>query len=128
MDLRKCKTSWLGSNSICGRFRNIYLPDKAAFLANDSLLVYAKKIVFGSAIKNFADPIGSREIGLMDFTLVSEENFSARLAYSISQLKVNYMRSTPIKANFEFYTVEDVHNLKIIKDLRNTLESNPDKK
>ena len=128
LDLRKCKTSWLGSNSICGRFRNIYLPDKAAFLANDCLLVYAKKIVFGSAIKNFADPIGSREIGLMDFTLVSEENFSARLAYSISQLKVNYMRSTPIKANFEFYTVEDVHNLKIIKDLRNTLESNPDKK
>ncbi|MBP5747891.1 MAG: sel1 repeat family protein [Treponema sp.] len=128
LDLRKCKTSWLGSNSICGKFRNIYLPDKVAFLANDSLVVYAKKIVFGSGIKNFSDPIDSRGIGLMDFTLVSDEDFSARLAYSISQLKVNYMRGIPIKANFEFYTVEDVHSLKIIKELRTTLESNPDKK
>ena len=128
LDLRRCKAGWLGSNSICGKFRNIYLPDKAAFLANDSLVVYAKKIVFGSGIKYFSDPIDSRDIGLMDFTLVSEENFSARLAYSISQLKVNYMRGIPIKANFEFYTVEDVHSLKIIKELRTTLESNPDKK
>ncbi|MBP5436958.1 MAG: sel1 repeat family protein [Treponema sp.] len=128
LDLRKCKCRWLGSYSICGKFRNIYLPDKVAFLANDSLVVYAKKIVFGSGIKNFSDPIDSRGIGLMDFTLVSDEDFSARLAYSISQLKVNYMRGIPIKANFEFYTVEDVHSLKIIKELRNTLESNPDKK
>ena len=130
LDLRKCRVEngYLPAHSLCGKFRNLYLPDSVGSLADDSLDVYAEKIVFGSRLKRFSNPVNSREIGLLDFSLIDGENFTWRIAYGISQLKVNYMREIPVKSNYEFYTVEDRHTLEIMKDLRNTLESNPDKK
>lgn len=128
LDLRRCEATWMPSHSLCGKFRNIYLPDNTIYYSDSSLDVYAEKIVFGSCVTNFTDPVNSREIGLMDFSLVTEEKFSPQLAYSISQLKVNYMRSVPVKSVFEFITIEERHSLSVMKTLRNTLESNPGKK
>lgn len=130
LDLSRCSVPvrYLPEHAICGCFRNLYLPDDVVFMANGCLDVYADKVVFGSRLSNFTDPFESGKYGLLDFTQISEERFSGRIAYRIAQLKVNYMRMVPIKANFEFITVEDTHSLKIMRELKETLQSNPEKK
>ena len=130
LDLRRCPVpeGYLKDHSLCGSFRNIYMPDCLVYLFDKCFDVYADKIVFGSKLKNFRDPFASGKYGLLDFTLIPDEEFTGRLAYRLSQLKVNYMRQVPIKANFEILTIEDRHSLKIMKEVRETLESNPDKR
>ena len=129
MDLRNCTCDgYLKAHSFCGNFRNFYIPDSVVFLADSCFDIYADKFVFGSKIKNFRDPFASGKYGRLDFTLIPDEEFTSRLAYIISQLKGNYMRMVPIKANFEIILIEERHNLKIMKELRETLESNPDKR
>lgn len=130
LDLRRCPVpeGYLKDHSLCGSFRNIYMPDCLVYIFDKCFDVYADKIVFGSKLKNFRDPFASGKYGLLDFTLIPDEEFTGRLAYRISQLKVNYMRQVPIKANFEILTIEDRHSLKIMKEVRETLESNPDKR
>ncbi|MBQ4378741.1 MAG: sel1 repeat family protein [Treponema sp.] len=130
LDLRSCPVpeGYLKEHSLCGRFRNIYMPDCLIYLYDKCFDVNADKIVFGSKIKNFRDPFASGKYGLLDFTLIPDEEFTGRLAYRLSQLKVNYMRQVPLRANFEILTVEEMHSLKVMKEVRQTLESNPDKR
>ena len=130
LDLRYCPVfgNYFGDHSLCGSFRNIYMPDCLTFIFDKCFDVYADKIVFGSKLKNFRNPFASGKYSLLDFTLIPDEEFTGRLAYRLSQLKVNYMRMVPIKANFEIISIEEMHTLSIMKELRTTLESNPDKR